>query len=67
VRSRESGPAAIRLLGFHDGTPVTARDCVASIRRWAARSVPGQAMMEQLREWNLQFESPVFQRRVHEI
>jgi len=34
-------------LAFHDGTPVTARDCVASIRRWAARSVPGQAMMER--------------------
>ena len=24
-------------LGWHDGTPVTAKDCVASIRRWAAR------------------------------
>jgi peptide/nickel transport system substrate-binding protein len=34
-------------LGFHDGTPVTVRDCVASIRRWAARSVPGRAMMER--------------------
>src|SRR5215470_4479343 len=34
-------------LGFHDGTPLTARDCVASIRRWAARSVPGQALMER--------------------
>ena len=34
-------------LGFHDGTPVTARDCVASIRRWAVRSIPGKAMMER--------------------
>ena len=34
-------------LGFHDGSPVTAPDCVASIRRWAARSVPGKAMMER--------------------
>jgi len=32
-------------LGWHDGTQVTARDCVASIRRWAVRSVPGKAMM----------------------
>jgi ABC-type transport system substrate-binding protein len=24
-------------LAFHDGSPVLARDCVASIRRWAAR------------------------------
>jgi len=34
-------------LGFHDGTPVSARDCVASIRRWAVRSIPGKAMMER--------------------
>src|SRR6516225_1795281 len=32
-------------LGWHDGTAVTARDCVASIQRWAVRSVPGKAMM----------------------
>jgi peptide/nickel transport system substrate-binding protein len=30
---------------FHDGTPVLARDCVASIRRWAARDALGAAMM----------------------
>ena len=29
-------------LSFHDGTPVLARDCVASIRRWAARDTFGQ-------------------------
>ena len=34
-------------LGFHDATPVTAHDCVTSIRRWAVRSVPGKAMMER--------------------
>jgi peptide/nickel transport system substrate-binding protein len=34
-------------LGWHDGTPVTARDCVASIRRWAARSATGKVMMER--------------------
>ena len=30
---------------WHDGTPVTAEDCVASIRRWAARDAMGQKMM----------------------
>jgi len=33
-------------LMFHDGTPVLARDCVASIRRWAVRDVMGQSLME---------------------
>lgn len=32
-------------LKFHDGEPVRARDCVASIRRWAARDALGQVMM----------------------
>ena len=32
-------------LMFHDGTPVLARDCVASIRRWAARDAFGQTLM----------------------
>ncbi len=30
---------------WHDGTPVLARDCVASIRRWAARDSFGGALM----------------------
>ena len=30
---------------FHDGTPVLARDCVASIRRWGARDAFGGALM----------------------
>jgi peptide/nickel transport system substrate-binding protein len=30
---------------WHDGTPVLARDCVASIRRWAARDAYGGALM----------------------
>ena len=29
-------------LRFHDGTPVLARDCVASIRRWGRRDAFGQ-------------------------
>ncbi len=32
-------------LMFHDNTPVLARDCVASIRRWAKRDGFGQALM----------------------
>jgi peptide/nickel transport system substrate-binding protein len=32
-------------LTFHDGSPVLARDCVASIRRWGARDVLGQTLM----------------------
>ncbi len=30
---------------WHDGEPVTAADCVASIRRWAARDSMGRALM----------------------
>src|ERR1700751_2851747 len=30
---------------WHDGTPVTAEDCIASIRRWAARDTLGQKVM----------------------
>ncbi|TAJ29384.1 MAG: ABC transporter substrate-binding protein [Reyranella sp.] len=32
-------------LEWHDGTPVTAEDCVASIKRWGARDALGQQMM----------------------
>jgi peptide/nickel transport system substrate-binding protein len=32
-------------LVFHDHTPVLARDCVASIRRWGQRDAFGQALM----------------------
>ncbi|MGO8271765.1 ABC transporter substrate-binding protein, partial [Rhizobium ruizarguesonis] len=32
-------------LEFHDGQPVTAEDCVASIRRWGARDGMGQKLM----------------------
>jgi peptide/nickel transport system substrate-binding protein len=32
-------------LEWHDGQPVTAEDCVASIRRWGARDSLGQQMM----------------------
>jgi peptide/nickel transport system substrate-binding protein len=32
-------------LRFHDGTPVLARDCVASLRRWGARDGLGQTLL----------------------
>ncbi|RWQ17660.1 ABC transporter substrate-binding protein [Mesorhizobium sp.] len=32
-------------LGWHDGTPVTAADCVASIRRWAEVAPGGRLIM----------------------
>jgi peptide/nickel transport system substrate-binding protein len=32
-------------LEWHDGTPVTGTDCVASIRRWGARDSTGQTLM----------------------
>lgn len=37
-------------LGWHDGTAVTAADCVASIRRWAEVRSAGQLMMERARD-----------------
>lgn len=33
-------------LRFHDGEPVLAKDCVASIRRWAKRDAFGDALMQ---------------------
>ncbi len=30
---------------WHDGAPVTAEDCIASIKRWAARDATGQKML----------------------
>ncbi len=37
-------------LSFHDGQKVLARDCVASLRRWAARDGFGQALFAQVDE-----------------
>ncbi len=37
-------------LMFHDGTPVLARDCVATITRWAKRYPMGQALMTRTDE-----------------
>jgi len=35
-------------LMFHDATPVLARDCVASLKRWMARDSMGQTLAERL-------------------
>ena len=32
-------------LAWHDAQPVTAEDCVASIKRWAAKDTTGQKLM----------------------
>src|SRR5882757_824462 len=37
-------------LVWSDGTPITAEDCVASIKRWAARDTYGQLMMKDTAE-----------------
>jgi len=37
-------------LRFHDGEPVRAADCVASIRRWAARDTFGQVLWSRVDE-----------------
>jgi peptide/nickel transport system substrate-binding protein len=38
---------------WHDGTPVTAEDCVASLKRWAARDVMGQKLAEFTAAWTV--------------
>src|SRR5207237_1763271 len=35
-------------LKFHDGAPVTAEDCVASLKRWGAKDAVGRLMMPTL-------------------
>jgi peptide/nickel transport system substrate-binding protein len=37
-------------LSWHDGTPVTAADCVASLRRWAQVDEGGKLIMERARD-----------------
>ena len=37
-------------LKFHDGQPVTSEDCIASLKRWAARDAMGQKLMDFTKE-----------------
>ena len=39
-------------LRFHDGTPVLARDCTASLRRWAAKDPFGQLLAPRVERWD---------------
>jgi peptide/nickel transport system substrate-binding protein len=38
-------------LKFHDGEPVRARDCVASLIRWSKRDSFGQMLAQQVDDW----------------
>jgi peptide/nickel transport system substrate-binding protein len=38
-------------LKFHDGEPVLARDCAASLKRWGARDIFGQTLASFVEEW----------------
>ncbi len=38
-------------LQFHDGSPVLARDCIASLQRWAVRDLFGQMLASFVAEW----------------
>jgi peptide/nickel transport system substrate-binding protein len=40
-------------LAWHDGTPVTSEDCIASLKRWAARDGVGQKLAEALAEYKV--------------
>src|SRR5258708_8814088 len=40
-------------LEWHDGKPVTAEHCVASLKRWSARDSMGQKLAQSLQEYNV--------------
>lgn len=40
-------------LEFHDGTPVTAEDCIASLKRWAVRDSMGLKLDQSTKEWKV--------------
>jgi peptide/nickel transport system substrate-binding protein len=40
-------------LEWHDGTPVTSEDCVASLKRWSARDSMGQKLAQSLQEYRI--------------
>jgi len=56
VMSDDGLTATIKLrdgLNFHDGKPVTAEDCIASLKRWAARDAMGQKLSEVIAEYRV--------------
>ena len=38
-------------LKWHDGSPVTAEDCVASLKRWSKNETMGQTLMDFTAPW----------------
>ena len=40
-------------LEWHDGTPVTSEDCVASLKRWAARDSMGQKLALSVQDYKV--------------
>ncbi|MFT8244079.1 ABC transporter substrate-binding protein [Roseomonas sp. BN140053] len=46
-------------LRWHDGEPVLARDCVASIRRWAARDGFGQTLLAATEELSAESDTVI--------
>ena len=43
---------------FHDGTPVLARDCVASLRRWMVRDPVGGTIAAGWMRWKRRMTGP---------
>lgn len=41
-------------LKFHDGEPVRAQDCAASLARWSARDTLGQTLAKFIDQWGVQ-------------
>ena len=40
-------------LKFHDGQPVTAADCIASVKRWMVRDAMGQMLNSHIADWSV--------------
>jgi peptide/nickel transport system substrate-binding protein len=40
-------------LEFHDGSPVTSEDVVASLQRWGQRDAMGQKLLQSVAEWQV--------------
>src|SRR4051812_2713248 len=38
-------------LEWHDGAPVTAEDCIASLKRWGARDAMGQKLLSYVKDF----------------
>jgi peptide/nickel transport system substrate-binding protein len=52
-------------LVFHDGTPVLARDCVASIQRWGGHAIMGKALLAATNEIGTQDDRTIVFRLTH--